>query len=197
MGGFHPNSMERDLLLPDFARLAYTQDPNNLFTLASGQFSSEYVDCQKALSHYYPLQRVGILFKYELHKDAVAIGGPTMGADPIGIATTMQNPKLRWFSVRKTAKATRADQFVEGDVSPGEGVTIVDDIVTAGSATIQAILKARDFGLKVIQVLVLVDREQGGLAKIRQVLPRGTDVRACFTLSEVREAWRALPRGKA
>jgi len=69
---------------------------------------------------------------------------------------------------------------------------VVDDVVTSGGSTIQAIQKCRDFGLKVVQVLLLVDREeQDGMQKIREVAGPGVSVSAIFTKGEVAKEWRA------
>jgi orotate phosphoribosyltransferase len=118
-----------------------------------------------------------------------------MGADPIAISTAAASADgraLRWFSVRKEAKEHGRKKLIEGDVTSGAKVVVVDDVVTSGGSTIQAIQKCRDGGLEVLQVLVLVDREEdGGIARIEGEAGAGVRVRAIFRKSEVRAAWEA------
>jgi orotate phosphoribosyltransferase len=181
-------------LLELLAEHAYAYSPGG-FLLASGKVSDEYLDCRAALSHAEALPLVGRLFVSHVEPRADAIGGLTMGADPIAIATSAASAGLRpvrWFSVRKDAKEHGKKKVVEGDVKSGDSVVVVDDVVTTGGSTIQAIEKCRETGLKVVQVLVLVDREQdGGLESIRVAAGAGVPVRAMFTKSEVRATWQA------
>jgi orotate phosphoribosyltransferase len=72
---------------------------------------------------------------------------------------------------------------VVGDVRPGDRVVIVEDVTTTGASTLKAVQAARDFGLTVVQVLILVDREEGGREAVAQAVPR---VEAVFKLSELK-----------
>jgi orotate phosphoribosyltransferase len=185
----------RRKLLELLARYAYDFKPGG-FTLVSGQKSDEYLDCKMALSRPEALPLTGALFLSHVDPTAVAVGGLTMGSDPIAISTAHVSAgarPLRWFSVRKDAKEHGRKKVIEGDVRPGDGVVVVDDVVTTGGSTIQAIQKCRECGLRVVQVLVLVDREQdGGLNGIRDVAGADVPVRAMFTKSEVRQEWERL-----
>jgi orotate phosphoribosyltransferase len=184
---------ERARLLSLLVTHAYAYKPEG-FRLASGKISDEYLDCKMALSQPDALQPLGDLFLSHVDPGAVAIGGLTMGADPIAVNTSRSSAhvgrNLRWFAVRKDAKEYGKKKAIEGNVSAGESVVVVDDVVTTGGSTIQAIEKCREHGLRVVQVLVLVDREENdGLEKIREAAGPGVSVLAMFTKSEVRQAW--------
>jgi orotate phosphoribosyltransferase len=100
---------------------------------------------------------------------------------------------VRWFTVRKEAKGHGQKKLVEGSVQPGELVAVVDDVCTTGGSTVKAIEAARDFGLEVAQVLVLVDRQQSdGIANIRRAAGEGIEVTAVFTKDEVKRRWGEL-----
>ncbi len=189
-----PSSEDRRKLLELLAQYAYQFRPEG-FTLVSGKVSQEYLDCKMALSHAEALPALGNVFFSVLDPRAVAVGGLTMGADPIAIATSTASATrrpVRWFSVRKEAKEHGRKKLVEGDVPANAQVVVVDDVVTSGGSTIQAIQKCRDAGLEVVQVLVLVDREQDdGIARIEAEAGPGLEVRAIFKKSEVRAAWDA------
>ncbi len=119
-----------------------------------------------------------------------------MGADPIAISTATASARtsreICWFSVRKDRKGHGRGRLIEGDVKAGFEVAVVDDVVTTGGSTIEAIEKCREAGLQIVQVLVLVDREQdAGMEKIRMALGGDVPVVALFTKSEVRHAWEA------
>jgi len=184
----------RHKLLELLAKYAYDYKPG-AYKLASGIVSDEYLDCKEALSQPAAQEAVGDLFLMNLDTRAVAVGGLTMGADPIAINTARSGSSngrpLRWFCVRKVAKEHGRKKIIEGAVQPGESVVVVDDVVTKGGSTVEAIQKCRAHGLKVIQVLVLVDREQGGLQAIKEEAGEGVEVRAIFTKAEVSREWEA------
>ncbi len=100
------------------------------------------------------------------------IGGLTFGADPIAMAVAYtselkQNP-IKAFSIRKTRKDHGIVKWIEGDLTPGDRVAIIDDVVTTGGSTIKAIERARAEGMKVIKVVILADRQEGGIENIQQ-----------------------------
>jgi len=187
----------RSALLDELVRHAYQYSPEKPFLLVSGQYSDEYLDCKLALSQPAAMAALGKVFLAQLTAPVVAIGGLTMGSDPIAMSTSQTSygtPKpLRWFTVRKEAKGHGQKKLVEGSVKPGESVVVVDDVCTTGGSTVKAIEAAREFGLKVAQVIVLVDREQSdGMANIRRAAGDGVEVSAIFTKSQVKQRWLEL-----
>ena len=181
---------DKRLLLGCLADHAYEHRPEG-FVLASGMTSTEYLDCRAALSHGEALPVLGRTVAREVVAEAVAVGGLTMGADPIAVSTSLVSGRLRWFSVRKEPKKHGTKKMIEGDVPKGTAVVVVDDVVTSGGSTIEAIQKARAEGLRVVQVIVLVDREEsGGIARVRAEAGEGVPVVALFTKSEVAAEWR-------
>ena len=137
------------------------------FTLASGQKSSYYLDGKQVSLHSSGLRLVsqGLL---ELLGDVEfeAIGGMSIGADPIvgGILTVAAETgrSIDGFMVRKEAKGHGTNRFVEGPVRPGAKVVIIDDVVTTGGSSLLAVDRVEEFGCKVVQVVGIVDRKQGG-----------------------------------
>lgn len=184
-------------LLHCLARWAYKFSPEIPFRLASGKLSDEYLDCKLALSQPEAMAALGQIFLEQLHPDVVAIGGLTMGADPIAMSTCHTSAtgsrRIRWFTVRKDAKTHGQKKLIEGAVEEGERVAIVDDVVTSGDSTIKAIDACRESGLVITQVIVLVNREeQEGLNKIRRAAGPDVDVSAVFTKSEIKDKWGHL-----
>jgi len=117
-----------------------------------------------------------------------AIGGLTMGADPvalsIGIAAQLEDPStpLQVFTVRKSAKEHGRLKRIEGNFSAGDSVVVVDDIITTGGSTIQAIDAIEEAGGRIAFVIVLVDRQEGGRENIEK---RGHTVVPIFTRSDL------------
>lgn len=192
-----PRDQLRDLLVSR----AYQFDLAKPFELASGERSSEYIDCKSALSDPRALATLGPIFLPLVHLGVVAVGGLTMGADPIAISVSLYSGTtdhpLRWFSVRKEAKEHGLKKLIEGNLPPQSRVVIVDDVVTKGGSTLEAIDHCRAEGHEVVQVLVLVDREQDGLQKIRCTLGAGVPVEAIFTKSELHAVWQARHQSRA
>ena len=121
-----------------------------------------------------------------------AIGGLTLGADPLAYGTAAASAgtphEVHWFSVRKQPKGHGRKRLVEGNVEAGWPVAVVDDVVTKGSATLDAVSKVREQGLVPVQVLVLVDRQEGGMDRIRADVG-DVPVLSIFTREEIHEAW--------
>ena len=199
------------------------------FTLASGQKSDYYIDCRITTLHAEGGRLAGLVL-YDLIRDTVptpdtveAVGGLTMGADPLvsntasasawaladytevrALAAELETPEdidpdepaptlIHGFLVRKAEKAHGTGRRVEGFLRPGARVVIVDDVCTTGGSTITAIEAAREAGMNVAAVLCLVDREQGGRARIEAALnDPHTPFLAAFTATDVRAAHLAL-----
>jgi orotate phosphoribosyltransferase len=190
-------SEPRETLLRELAQYAYQYNEEKPFLLVSGALSPEYLDCKLALGRPVAMAALGPVFQALLRPEVVAIGGLTMGSDPIAMATSLTSAgtkqPVRWFSVRKEAKGHGQKKLVEGSVQPGEAVAVVDDVCTSGQSTIKALEAAREFGLHVAQVIVLVDRQQqDGMANIQRAAGEGVPVAAVFTKSEVKNCWASL-----
>ena len=168
------------------------------FTLASGAKSDFYVDARVTTMDPRGAQLIGQV-GWQLVKETSstlgrrvnAIGGLTLGADPvalsIGIAAQLEDPStpLQVFTVRKAAKEHGRLKRIEGNFSPGDSVVVVDDVVTTGGSTIQAIEAIEEAKGSVAFVLVLVDREEGGRENIEK---RGHKVVPIFARSDLVKA---------
>lgn len=189
---------DRDILLHHLVQHAYRYRPDEPFRLASGALSPEYLDCRQALSHGIALAALGRLLWDALVPGVQAIGGLTMGADPLAIGTSLAaahaGQDLCWFSVRKAAKAHGQGRRVEGALEPGMRVTVVDDVVTSGGSTLEAVRCCQDFGLQVVQVLAVVDRQAGGLDAIAAALPAEVPIRALWRKCDIQAAWQVAQR---
>ena len=141
------------------------------FTLASGKKATYYLDGKQVTLDSYGAKLVadGIL---DLLADNLplpdAIGGMSMGADPITAAVItmagVRGQQMSGFLVRKEAKGHGTNRFVEGPVNPGQRVVIVEDVVTTGGSSLEAIARVEEFGLVVSGVVAVIDRLEGGQA---------------------------------
>ena len=142
------------------------------FKLASGAKSHFYVNCKPVTLSPEGMYLIGHLM-FQAVKDAgvTGVGGLTFGADPIAVATAfashLETMPIKAFSIRKEQKDHGMIKWVEGDMAEGERVVIIDDVVTTGGSTIKAVERARQQGLEVVQVVALVDRQEGGVENIR------------------------------
>jgi orotate phosphoribosyltransferase len=198
------------------------------FTLASGQKSDYYIDCRITTLHAEGGRLSGLVL-YDLICDHIpnaekieAVGGLTMGADPLVSNTASasawaladyneiaelssaleleadEDPgptPIHGFLVRKTEKTHGTGRRIEGFLKPGARVVIVDDVCTTGGSTITAIEATREAGMIVAGVLCLVDREQGGRAHIEATIP-GVPFLSVFTATDVRAAHIAQQKPK-
>ncbi|TWT98421.1 orotate phosphoribosyltransferase [Stieleria varia] len=141
------------------------------FTLASGKKASYYLDCRRITLHPQGANLVaaGMLSVIEAAGDLpAAVGGMAIGADPItaSIVTIagQRGLPLKGFMVRKEPKGHGMGKQVEGPVEPGQEVVIVEDVITSGGSAIKAVEAAEAFGLKVREVIGIIDRLAGGEA---------------------------------
>ncbi len=137
------------------------------FTLASGQKSSYYVDKMQITLHAAGLRNASAgLLELAADTEFDAVGGMTLGADPIvGSMLTIaaeQGRDLVGCIVRKEAKGHGTGQFIEGPVAPGQKVLVIEDVVTTGGSAIKAVDRLVDFGCEIALVVGIVDRLQGG-----------------------------------
>jgi orotate phosphoribosyltransferase len=184
-------------LLRLLARLSYFREPGKQFRLASGRLSDYYIECSLTTTHHAAAPLIGALVHARVPRDAVAIGGPTMGADPIAAAVAFHSAStthpLSWFSVRKAAKEHGARPWLEGTASPGDAVVVVEDVITSGGSLLDAVRKCQEENLRVLAGLVLVDRqENGGRERVAEALAKiGAAFHALFTRDEIETAWQA------
>jgi orotate phosphoribosyltransferase len=132
------------------------------FKLSSGGTSDYYIDCRTTTLDAKGSRLTGEVFFEEIRQrrwKPRAIGGLTMGADPIVVAVSVVTGKLDGFLVRKAEKQHGTGQRIEGFREKGARVVIVDDVCTTGASTVQAIEAAREFGFVVVGVMCLVERE--------------------------------------
>jgi orotate phosphoribosyltransferase len=155
----------------------YRPDPP--FKLASGRESPYYVDCRPVTHSAEGLALIGeILFDLLKDQEVQAVGGLTMGADPLAHAAALvsyqKGRPINAFSVRKFHKEHGAGGLLVGPVQPGERVAVLEDVVTTGGSALTAVNAAREFGLEVVQVIILVDREEGGRQAVEEQVPQVT-----------------------
>jgi len=146
------------------------------FVLSSGQRSNYYIDARKTTMSAEGLDLIGRLGLATVRAAGwapVAVGGLTLGADPVAYAIARASvgspPQIQAFSVRKAAKDHGTQRLVEGNLSAGDSVVIIEDVITSGGSARLAIEGVRASGGVVLGVLAVVDREQGGRAAIESV----------------------------
>ena len=160
------------------------------FKLSSGGTSDYYIDCRTTTLDAKGARFTGEVFVEEIRQRAwkpQAIGGLTMGADPIVVAASVVSGELHGFLVRKADKQHGTQQRIEGFREKGARVVIVDDVCTTGASTIQAIEAAREFGFEVVGVMCLVEREEAaGRPNVEKAAAPASFV-SIFTANDVRK----------
>jgi orotate phosphoribosyltransferase len=165
--------MDRTSLLELLAEQSFKQGD---FILSSGVHSPYYVDARLTTMSPAGLRLIGELGFQALreqgwHPDA--IGGLTLGADPIAYAIAYfsadTDTPIRAFSVRKEPKAHGAARQIEGPFRPTDSCVVVEDVITTGASAISAISVLRKAGAKILGVLAIVDREESGSSRIREL----------------------------
>jgi orotate phosphoribosyltransferase len=185
---------ERSRLLKILAQSSFRDAKSPVFRLASQRMSRYYVDCKKALSDPEARSLIGklILERIEAGAQSIdAVGGLEIGAYPIATSVSdeifrQSGKKVRVFVVRKQPKTHGIGDLIAGDIREGDRTLIVDDVITTGSSTIDAITRARTAGLNVVQVVVLVDREEDNGQ--RHIEAQDVSCESLFTLSDLIKA---------
>lgn len=159
------------------------------FTLASGRQSDLYIDARLTTMSPDGLATIGPLALAALHDahwDADAVGGLTLGADPvaaaIAYASALAGTPIRAFTIRKEAKAHGTGKLIEGPFRAGDRVVVVEDTITTGSSALKAVAAVRAAGGTVLGVLAVVDRDEGGSDALRAA---GLSVASLAHASEV------------
>jgi orotate phosphoribosyltransferase len=176
------------------------------FKLSSGGTSDYYIDCRTTTLHAEGARLTGRVFLDEIDRHdwrPQAIGGLTMGADPIVVSVAMlsaQQARLRstdiaastsremihGFLVRKSEKTHGTGQRIEGFRDKGARVVIVDDVCTTGASTVQAIEAAIEFGFQIVGIMCLVEREESLGRPAVEKAADGVPFVSIFTAAEVR-----------
>ncbi len=161
--------------------------------LSSGKESDFYIDCRPVTLHPEGAYLVGQLLYAQVKESPEAIqgvGGLTMGADPIATAVSLvsylEGKPIPAFIIRKEPKQHGRGLWIEGisNLPPGTPVAIVEDVVTTGASSVKAIDRAIEEGLKVVKVLAIVDREEGGKENLKK---HGYELEGLFSRSDFRD----------
>ena len=145
------------------------------FVLSSGRRSTYYIDCRRTTMHAEGFTLIGALGLEAIRKLGWipdAVGGLTLGADPVAYAIAAASfaspPPIHAFTVRKAAKTHGTGRRIEGCFEPGSRVVVVEDAITSGGSARDAIAAARAEGGQVLGVLAVVDRGEGGREAIAE-----------------------------
>jgi orotate phosphoribosyltransferase len=179
----------RDRLLDLLCEFAYREGD---FVLSSGQKSSYYINCKPVTLHAEGALATGRLLLSMLSSDVQAVGGLTLGADPIvtavSVVSALEGRSIPALIVRKETKGHGTMAYIEGPLLPeGTNVAVLEDVVTTGKSAMQAVERLRGAGYKVDRVLSLIDREQGGAQFYQSV---GLDFETVFTINDLQK-WMA------
>ncbi|MBK9170532.1 MAG: orotate phosphoribosyltransferase [Bryobacterales bacterium] len=169
------------------------------FTLASGQKSNVYVDVKQTAYRAEAMPLIGRLLLEKLAAEGwrpAAVGGLTLGADPIAMAIAHESARTATsvdaFVVRKEPKSHGTMRYIEGPVSAPADVVVLDDVCTTGGSTIKAVERVREAGYRVLGALCVVDREMGARENLAAA---GCPLAALYTLSEFSAAERGQSSG--
>ena len=168
----------------------YSREP--VFKLVSGKMSSYYFNCKAVTLHPEGMYLIGtIIFERISDMNIQGVGGLTLGADPVAYAVAytsyLKKQPIEAFVVRKSPKSHGTMQWIEGNLKRGDRIVIVDDVITTGKSTIEAIQRSKEAGLEVGKVIVLIDREEGGREAVEAL---GCSFDTIITRSEVMKRFR-------
>ena len=173
----------KDKLLTILAKQSYKEGK---FVLVSGKESTFYLDGKMTSLHAEGGAIISLLFLRMLKSDVTAIGGISVGADPLSSGVSqigfLLGKKLNAFYVRKEPKKHGTSKWIEGPLKAGETVAILEDVVTTGGSSQRAIEKVIEHGCKVGQVLAVVDRNEGGRGTFKKL---GVDYSFLFDINDV------------
>lgn len=163
------------------------------FKLTSGQTSDVYVDCKPTTYNPHAMPLIGRLILAKMEErgwSPEAVGGLTMGADPIAFAVARESlnraQPIEAFVVRKERKPHGMQKLVEGlESTEGRKVVIIDDVCTKGESTATAIQNAKSAGMEILGAICLIDRQAGATEMLRDEL--GVDLASIFKLSDFRK----------
>jgi orotate phosphoribosyltransferase len=184
-------------LIQLLCKKSFQFSPEPVFKLVSGRMSQFYVNCKPTTLSPRGMFLAGhLVYEAVCNDRIVGIGGLTFGADPIAMAAAfvseLQGNPIQAFSIRKTQKDHGMIRWIEGDIRPGDRVAIIDDVATTGGSTLKAVERARSEGMDVVKVVILVDRQEGGVDNIRKEV---ADVSVIITRDELMAAIRSDEAG--
>jgi len=169
--------------------LAHRSVRRGKFVLSSGRASDMYIDARLTTMSPEGLSLIGPLGLDRLKAlnwEPDAVGGLTLGADPIAYAisyaSALDQVPVRAFTVRKEAKTHGTGRLIEGPFRPADRVVVIEDVITTGGSALRAIEAVRAAGGHVVGVLALVDREEGGRECLEAA---GAAVTALVTVSDL------------
>jgi len=158
-----------------------------VFKLSSGKLSTYYIDLKQITFDPEGIYLVGkVMYALLKEFDPDGAGGLTLGADPIAYSVSfvslMDGSPIKPFVVRKEPKGHGMKRQIEGLLNPGQRVAVLEDVVTTGSSSLKAVKACREYGLEVIGVFTVVDREEGGRENIER---EGLPLYSVFKISEL------------
>lgn len=188
-------SILRKRLLSLLFERSFRHSDEPVFRLASGRASRYYIDCKKVTLDPYGSYLIGrLIFERIRGLRPNGIGGLTLGADPIALSVSLishlERHPIPAFIVRKEPKghgsasggASASGGWIEGNLSPGSRVVVVDDVITTGGSTLKAIDRLEEQGCKILKVLAILDRREGGAEAIAS---RGHQLEALFRIDDL------------
>ena len=178
------NKELRDDVLGILKQFAYQKGE---YTLSSGRKTDHYINCKPVILHGLYLHFVSELLLEHVEEDSVAVGGLTLGADPLVCGVAMKSwmvkggKNLSALIVRKEAKGHGTDAYIEGPLPDKDStITVLEDVVTTGGSAIKAVKRLREAGYKVNRIVSIVDRQENGEAESAMKLV-GLELRSLFT----------------
>ncbi len=179
----------RHYLLDLFCEVAYQEGE---FTLSSGQKSSYYINGKQVTLHPQGGLAVGRMLLSMIPLEAIAVGGLTLGADPmvtsVSVAAAYEGRSIAALIIRKEAKGHGTQAYIEGNPLPANSpVVVLEDVVTTGQSALKAVERLQNAGYHVTQILALVDRQQGGADLYQE---KGIQFRSVFSITDLQTHWR-------
>ncbi|MEO5657463.1 MAG: orotate phosphoribosyltransferase [Nitrospiria bacterium] len=185
---------DRDALLQLLFERAFRYQSEPVFRLASGAMSRYYFNCKLVSLDPIGATLIGRIFFQRLQGLGIrGVGGLTLGADPLAVATAIASAAaepMAAFVVRKEPKGHGTGRWIEGPLPEGAAVAVLDDVVTTGGSTERALDALMQAGHPIRKVLALVDRNEGGREAIRR---RGLDLESVYGIDDFMALWNARP----
>ena len=182
----HEDIKHRDTLKALLKERAYR---HGQYTLSSGKESEHYVNCKPVTLSCEGNALLSHLMLKHIEKEAVAVGGLTLGADPlvsgVSVVSALDGKIVNALIVRKEAKGHGTEAWIEGLLPPeGTLVTVLEDVVTTGGSAVKAVDKLRDAGYKVGRIVCIVDRQEDGEAD-KLMKEKNLELKSLFTLKDL------------